>query len=88
MAGMPNVVSFAGREYRLADRTWEAVGDADPAFASRLTEYTALLPGPGPAGGFTTLGRHLAITVARELRGDIIELDEVEIPPDATGRVY
>lgn len=85
---MANIVSFEGDEYRLTDRIWEAVGDAPPAFAAKLTEFTAVLPGPGPADGFTTLGRHLAIAVARELRGDIIELDEVEIPPDAAGRVY
>lgn len=85
---MANAVSFAGREYRLTDRTWEPVGDADPAFTAKINEYTALLPGPGPADGFTTLGRHLAIQVARELRGDILELDEPEIPPDAAGVVY
>jgi hypothetical protein len=88
---MANTVSFEGREYRLADRTWEPANDdakADPKFLAFLNDYVKDTPGPGPQDGFTTLGRHLAIQVARELRADIIELDEVEIPPDAAGRVY
>jgi hypothetical protein len=83
-----NAVSFEGREYRLTDRTWEPAGHDGGDLLATLNGYTADLPGPGPADGFTTLGRHLAIQVARDFRGDILELDEVTIPDDAPGTVY
>lgn len=95
---MANVVNFQGERFRLdvtpdpntgrAGRTWVALGEDPDGHAKLLNDYTANLPGPGPADGFTTLGRHLAQRVAADFRGTVEELDAVTIPDDPPGTVY